>query len=35
MERYLEMTPLTPVRRAIAERVLQKMPREQISEELM
>lgn len=35
MERYLDMTPLTPVRRAIAERVLQKMPREQISEELM
>ena len=35
LERYIEMTPLNPIRRAIIDRVLQQMPRDQIGEELM
>ena len=35
LERYIEMTPLTPIRRAIVDRVLIQMPRDQICDELM
>lgn len=34
LERYVEMTPLTPVRRAIVHKVMEAMPREQICQEL-
>ena len=35
MERYIEMAHLTPIRRSIIDKVLQQMPRDQISEELL
>ena len=35
LERYIEMANLTPVRRAIVNKVLQKMPREQIAAEIL
>ena len=34
LERYVEMTPLSPVRRAIVYKVMDQMPREQICQEL-
>ena len=35
LERYIQMTPFTPIRRAIVNKVLMQMPRDQIGEELM
>jgi hypothetical protein len=35
LERYIQMAPLTPIRRAIANKVMQQMPREDIRDELM
>jgi len=34
LERYIEMASFTPIRRAIIDRVLIQMPRDQICEEL-
>ena len=35
LERYVEMTPLTPIRRAIVDKVMQQTPREDIRDQLM
>lgn len=35
LERYVQMTPLTPIRRSIVQKVMQQMPREEIRDQLM